>query len=149
MCNDNSRECGCIAEILKVINILQNNAERTETCLETCDRGFLGCGTNALGCNTRPIMLYTGQGNGIPWSMPTTKTDTDCASQGTSNGCSDVFRIEKIDDNCATFRVLAPNTNEAEVATIPYVATNSFFTMNLECVCCIRCLNDTYVECLI
>ena len=55
---------------------------------------------------------------------------------------------EKIDGCCATFRVLAPNTDETEAATIPYVATNSFFTMNLECVCVLRCLNDTFVECI-
>ena len=50
--------------------------------------------------------------------------------------------------NCATFRVLAPNTDQNEVDTIPYIATNSFFTMNLECVCVLRCLNDTFVECI-
>ena len=33
-----------------------------------------------------------------------------------------------------------------EAATIPYVTTNSFFTMNLNCVCALRCLNDTFVE---
>ena len=42
--------------------------------------------------------------------------------------------------------VLADNPDTTTSATIPYVATNSFFTMNLNCVCCIRCLNDTFVE---
>ena len=27
-------------------------------------------------------------------------------------------------------------------------ATNSFFTINLNCLCSLRCLNDTYVECI-
>jgi len=150
MCNnDNSRECGggCIAEILEVINILQNNAECAETCLETCDRGFLGCGTTSLGCNTRPIMLYTNCGNGTPWSMPTAKTTANCEGQGITGTCSDVFRIEKIDGCCATFRVLAPNPEISE-GVVPYVSTNSFFTMNLNCCCCIRCLQDTFVECI-
>ncbi len=140
MCN-NSNDNSCISEILTVINILQDNAECSDNCLDTCDRGFLGNTVSTLGLNTRPVMLYTNAGNGTPWKMPTTKDNIDCSTSGT---CSSVFRVEKVDGNCATFRVLAANT-EAN-ATYPYVATNSFFTMNLNCVCCLKCLNDTYVE---
>ena len=148
MCNNNNEnnDCRCISEILTVICILQQNASCSEACLDTCDRGFLGCGTTALTCNTRPIMLYTCCGNGVPWTMPTTKTDGTCGDEGVT--CSSVFRIEKIDGCCATFRVLAPNPDTTEVALIPYVATNSFFTMNLNCVCTLRCLQDTFVECI-
>lgn len=141
MCNNENTDCKCINEILQVICILQQNANCGEACLDTCDRGFLGCSTTSLGCNTRPIMLYTCCGNGTPWSMPISKSATE-------NTKSNVFRIEKIDGCCATFRVLATNTDEDEVATIPFVATNSFFTMNLGCVCCLRCLQDTYIECI-
>lgn len=74
--------------------------------------------------------------------MPTTKEDVTCGNVGVT--CSNVFRVEKIDGCCATFRVLAPNPDTADVAN-PYVATNSFFTMNLNCVCALRCLNDTFV----
>jgi hypothetical protein len=28
----------------------------------------------------------------------------------------------------------------------PYIATNSFFTVNLNCVCILKCLDDTYVD---
>lgn len=139
MCNNT--DTGCIAEILKVICILQQNANCGDACLDTCDRGFLGCSVTSLNCNTRPIMLYTCAGNGIPFAMPISK---DPAVPTTST----VFRIEKLDENCATFRVLAPNDDPTEVATIPYMATNSFFTMNLNCLCALRCLNDTYVECI-
>ncbi len=142
MCNNS--ESSCIAEILKVICVLQQNAECSDTCLDTCDRGFLGCGTTSLGCNTRPVMLYTCCGNGVPWRMPTTK-EYNPACDGTDN-TSCVFRVEKIDDNCATFRVLIPNTDATSI--YPFEATNSFFTMNLSCCCCIRCLNDTYIECI-
>lgn len=144
MCNN--QESGCIAEILKVICVLQQNANCGDACLDTCDRGFLGCSATSLNCNTRPIMLYTCCGNGTPWTMPTTKENVTCGDVGVV--CSSVFRIEKLDENCATFRVLAANPDTAEAATIPYVATNSFFTMNLNCVCALRCLNDTYVECI-
>lgn len=145
MCNNNTdnESCRCIAEILTVIDILQQNANcNNDACLETCDRGFLGCGATVLNCNTRPVMLYTCCGNGQPWSMPTTRENVVCGDEGVT--CSSVFRVEKIDGCCATFRVLAPNPDTTDV-TSPYVSTNSFFTMNLNCVCTLRCLPDTFV----
>ena len=148
MCNNNesNNECRCIAEILTTINILQNNAENNDSCLDSCDRGFLVCSVSSCNCNTRPIMLYTCCGNGIPWSMPVIKDNIVCTVE--QNGlCSSVFRIEKIDGCCATFRVLANNPDNTD-GCFPYVATNSFFTMNLNCVCSIRCLNDTFIDCI-
>lgn len=139
MCNKND-DCKCIAEILTVILILQKNASCGESCLDTCDRGFLGCGSTTMGCNTRPVMLYTCCGNGVAWEMPISK---DPCVTTTSN----VFRVEKIDGNCATFRVLALNPDTTDVVS-PYVTTNSFFTMDLNCCCVLRCLNDTLVDCL-
>ena len=137
MCN-NSGDSKCISEILTVINILQNNAECADECLDTCDRGLLGNTVATFAYNTRPVMLYTCASNGVtPWTMPTTREEE-------ATETSSVFRVEKVDGNCATFRVLAPNTDTT--STLPYVSTNSFFTMNLNCVCAIRCLNDTIVE---
>lgn len=146
MCNNESTDCRCIAEILTVIAILQKNAVCPDSCLDTCDRGFLGCSASTVGCNTRPIMLYTCCGNGTPWSVPTTRDNVTCGDEGVV--CSSVFRVEKIDGCCATFRVLAENPDPTQVATEPYIATNSFFTMNLNCVCSLRCLQDTFVDCI-
>ena len=67
--NNDNESCRCIAEILTVINVLQQNANCGDSCLETCDRGFLGCNTTTLGCNTRPVVLYTCAGNGTPCPM--------------------------------------------------------------------------------
>lgn len=146
MCNKNENECSsCIAEILQVINILQCNA-CPENCLNSCDRPALGGGANCIVCNTRPIMIYTCCGNGTPWSMPTTRTNIDCNDTTTPGACSNVFRIEKIDGCCATFRVL--QTNPDTTSLYPYVSTDSIFTMDISCICSLRCLNDTYVECL-
>lgn len=140
-CN-NKEECTShIAEILKVITVLQSNA-CPETCLNSCDRPVLGGGPNCIICNTRPIQLYTCGSNGTPWSMPTTRTNVDCVA--TPASCSAVFRVEKVDGCSATFRVLIPNTDET--STFPYEATDSVFTMDINCLCAIRCLNDTYVE---
>ena len=90
-------------------------------------------------------MLYMCSGGGAPLSMPTTRTNTNCNSVG-AEGCSNVFRVEKVDGCCCTFRVLAENTDES--SPYPYVGTDSIFTMNINCLCCLRCLNDTYVECI-
>jgi len=135
----------CIMDILSIILVLQENV-CPDNCLDTCDRPMLGGGSNCLVCNTRPVMLYTCSGNGIPWSMPITKDVTTSCSGVTSDECSSVFRVEKIENCCATFRVLAPNTDPTSL--YPYVATNSFFTMDTSCLCSIRCLSDTYVDCV-
>ena len=140
MCNNNeTNTCeNCIADILKVILLLQQSVCQNDSCLQTCDRGFLGQNCTTF-CNTRPVTLYTCATGNTPLAMPISK---DPAVTETST----VFRLEKLDDCCATFRVLAPNTDTASV--FPYEATNSFFTINLNCVCIIRCLDDTSVECI-
>lgn len=144
MNKENRTDGNCINEILCVILVLQENA-CPDNCLQTCDRPVLGGGTNCLICNTRPVMLYTCCGNGTPWSMPITKDSTQACTSA-SDTCSNVFRVEKIEGNCCTFRVLENNTDETSI--YPYVATNVFFTMDCSCLCCIRCLSDTYVDCL-
>jgi len=152
MCNEKSSNCSsCVADILKVILVLQQNA-CPDSCLDSCDRPMLGGGPNCLVCNTRPIQLYTCCGNGTPWSMSTNRDNVVVCSNPqviNCNGeCSTVFRVEKLDGCCATFRVLEPNPQESCCNSMPYVATNSFFTMDLSCVCAVKCLSDTYVDCV-
>lgn len=138
MCNNNEvNNCeNCIADILKVILLLQQSVCQNDTCLQTCDRGFLGQNCTTF-CNTRPIVLYTCSSGSTPLAMPISK---DPAITTTST----VFRLEKLDDCCATCRVLAPNDDTT--SSFPYEATNSFFTINLNCVCILRCLDDTFVD---
>ena len=127
-----------ITPLKKVILILQQSVCGNDCCLETCDRGFLGQSSNMF-FNTRPIVLYSCGGWNDPVAMPISKYPNVTET-------STVFRLEKLDGCCATFRVLAPNTDTTSV--FPYESTNSFFTMNLGCVCRIRCLDDTFVECM-
>ena len=123
----------CLADILKVILILQQSVNQTDSCLDTCDRGFLGQQCCPACYNTRPISLYTCSSNRVPLSMPISKSPNE---QTTSN----IFRLEKLDECCATFRVLLTNSDNT------YTPTNSFFTINLDCLCIIRCLDDTFIE---
>ena len=138
MCNNNdNRSCACITEILCTIVILQKQGQCADSTIASCDRPFLGCNVATSHCNTRPITLYSCGSNTL-WSMPYVLNGT--------TGESTVFRVETVDDCCATFRVLAPNTDVNSIS--PYVATDSFFTMNLNCVGVLKCLPDAFVACI-
>ena len=103
MDNERCNHCeNCIADILKVILILQEGATQLDSCLETCDRGFLGQQCCPANYNTRPIVLYTCGSNSTPFSAPISKSPTETTT-------SSVFRVEKLDDCCATCRVLIVN----------------------------------------
>ena len=133
MCDNSnsSSKCNCIAEILKVINILQSEVCPGDRCLETCTRAYFGP-NSSVDFNTRPVTLYTCSGTAI--NMPVSNNPGE---ETTSN----IFRVEKVDGCCATLRVLLYNSD-----TSTYTATNSFFTVNTDCCSCIKCLADTYVE---
>lgn len=132
MCLDDNNKSNCMANILEKILMLQ---QRKEDCDDiTCTKPFLGP-NNILGCpNTRLISFYSCSSNTF-WSMPYTLGET--------TDTSSVFRVESIDDNCATFRILAPNPDAT--STSPYLATNDFFTIKLCCIGVLRCLGDTTI----
>jgi len=137
MCNNDNQRCdNCISEILKVILLLQQSVCQNDSCLETCDKGFLGQSCSSY-CNTRPVSLYTCGSGSTAIAMPISKSPTETVT-------STVFRLEKLDDCCATFRVLT--TNPDTTSLFPFTATNSFFTINLNCICILRCLDDTFVD---
>lgn len=131
----------CISDILNTIVILQNNCNKIENINNTCDSPVLGLRqTNCFVYNTRPLNLYNCSGTllSFPYSINNNGEEI--------TGESSVLRIERVENCCAVCRVLAPNPNAEE--NIPYVATNDFVTINLECTCIIKCLADTYISCL-
>ncbi|MBQ6546786.1 MAG: hypothetical protein IJL74_02170 [Bacilli bacterium] len=133
----NNNSC-CINDILKVISVLQEQAEKIDDIPNTCDRPFLGVGngSNMLIYNTRPITLYTSNN---------TLFEAPYVLNGTA-GTSTVFRVERVTNSTATLRVLAENTDPD--SDLPYVTTNSFIIVNSSCICAIRCLPDTFVDCV-
>lgn len=136
MCGGN-KDCSCsFIKTLELILMLQQKGEDCDIN-EGCSKPFLGPTPSGICLNTRPISLYSCCSNTL-WTMPYTLNGT--------TGTSSVFRIENLDDNCATFRVLAPNPDTQEAVTFPYVSTNDFFTINLSCVGVLKCLGDTYVS---
>ena len=123
-----------IRETLNFILTLQKNACCDDACKEGCTRPFLGSGTNKTCYNTRPITLFTCC-TGTNWEFPYELNDV--------TETSTVFRIENIEGNCATFRVLAPTTTDG-VTT--YGFSNSFFTIDLSCVLALQCLPDIFAK---
>ncbi len=134
MCNNNENNSCCFSDTLSTIVKIQNQGQCPDVCTPTCDRPFLGLEPSVCLYNTRPINIYP-CGSNVLWTMPYTTGDTEETST--------VFRCEACEGCCATFRVLAPNPDTT--SENPYIATNSFFTMNLKCAGAIRCLADTFV----
>ncbi len=128
MCGNNN--CDSLREVLCTIVKIQKKGDCIEGVIASCDRPFLGQTPNSL-YNTRPISFYTCPTNTL-WTMPYTLNGT--------TGTSSVFRVEAVEDCCATLRVLAPGEEEGS-----FVSTDSFFTINLNCVGVIQCLADTLV----
>ena len=133
MCCDENVQNDYLTEIIERILILQ---QRGNNCDDdnTCTRPFLGPSSNILCLNTRPVSFYSCCNNNL-WSMPYTLGETTSTSS--------VFRIEGLDEDCVTCRVLAPNTDTT--SNFPYLATSDFFTIKLKCIGILRCLGDTTV----
>ena len=130
MCSNNN--CEGLKDVLCTIVNIQKRNQCFDEGITSCDRPFLGSNNNTL-YNTRPITFYTCPTNTL-WTMPYTVNNTEETSS--------VFRVEAVEDCCATCRVLAPEEDGT------YTSTNSFFTINLKCVGAIRCLPDTYIACI-
>ena len=132
MCNNN--DCSCFSRIIERIISLQ---QQEDSCCDLggCDKPFLGNIANVICLNTRPITFYGCNGN--QFFFPFTLNG--------ETGTSGVFRVENLDECCVKCRVLAPNPDTTNAPTFPFVSTNDFFTINLKCVCAIKCLADTHV----
>lgn len=130
MCSNNN--CESLREVLCMIVRLQKQGQCIDEGITSCDRPFLGINSNSV-YNTRPITFYTCPTNTL-WAMPYTVDDAELTSS--------VFRVEAVEDCCCTCRVLAPNEDGT------YSSTDSFFTINLNCVGAIRCLPDTFIACI-
>lgn len=133
MCCENQNNNTCLTDILETILMLQ---QRSDVCDDDngCSRPFLGPANNLICLNTRLISFYSCCGNTL-WEMPYTLNG--------ETSTSSVFRIENIDNDVATFRVLAPNSDTT--STVPYLATNDFFTIKINCIGILRCLGDVNI----
>ena len=108
-----------ILDILKLIDGLQKNTVCND--LNGCAKPILGI-NNSQTYNTRPFSLYLC--NNTPLSI------------SYSDGESTIFRVEKINGNCVTVRLLA----QAEDGSL--TSTSEYATICINCIAAIACLCD-------
>ena len=116
----------CLANILRVINVLQNNAEDKCDANNSCTRPFLGDLPNVICFNTRLITFYRCDNTLV--TLPYTIDDVA--------GETTIFRVENVTDTSVTVRLIQDNGDGT------YTNTNTFATLNLGCICAIRCIGD-------
>ena len=119
----------CIRNLFRLICLLQENSVNRHCLEDGCSKPYLGPDINQICYNTRVVTLYT-------------KNGTLLSSNYLDNGnilSSSFFRIEKVLDDCVVLRILS-NVDDT------YISTNSFITVNLGCICAVKCVVDTVVS---
>lgn len=134
----NENNC-CFAKTLKLIDILQRSSENNECFDNSCSRPFLGINVPSLCFNTRPVTFYGCNNNLITVNYSTV------INGETLTGTSSTFRVEKVDDGCVVLSILIPNP-DTEDTIRPFINTRDTITINLGCVCALKCLGDTIVD---
>ncbi len=134
-----SNNCCCFTNILKLIEKLQENSRCENINDNSCSRPFLGTPMNIECYNTRPITFYGCDNNLITVDYTTTIDGTELS------GTTSVFRVEKVKGCCVLLSILIENP-DTTATTRPYVSINQTITINLNCICAIKCLGDTTVD---
>ncbi len=120
----------CLANILKVINVLQNNA--SDDCLNdnSCTRPILGNFPTTICFNTRLVTLYRCDNSLI--TLPYTLDGVESTTT--------IFRIQSVSDKAVNVLLISDNGDGT------YTNTNTYATINLKCICAIRCIGDTTIS---
>ena len=135
---ESNNQC-CFSKILKLIEKLQENTSSSDCIDNTCSRPFLGIPLNIECYNTRPVTFYGCDNNLFT-------VDYSVVVDGTTlTGTSSIFRVEKVEGCCVTVTILIPNP-DTTATNRPYITTNQTVTINLDCICAIKCLGDTIVD---
>ena len=129
----------CFGNILKLIEKLQNNSRCENINDNSCSKPFLGTPMNIECYNTRPITFYGCDNNLITVDYTTTVDGTELS------GTTSIFRVEKVNGCCVLLSILIENP-DTTATTRPYISINQTITINLNCVCAIKCLGDTTVD---
>ncbi len=117
----------CLANILKAINAIQNNTKKVE-CNNTCTRPILGEIPNTC-FNTRLVTFYRCDNSliALPYELNDIENKTT------------IFRIMNVSKNSVNVLLIQDNGDGT------YANTNTFATLNLGCICAIRCIGDTTI----
>lgn len=129
----------CFGNILKLIEKLQKNSRCENLTDNSCSKPFLGTPLNLECYNTRPITFYGCDNNLITVDYTATVDGTELT------GTTSIFRVEKVNGCCVLLSLLIENP-DATATTRPYISIGQTVTINLNCVCAIKCLGDTIVD---
>jgi len=129
----------CLGKILNLIVSLQKASQCEDNFDNSCTKPYLGSYTNIESYNTRPVTFYDCQNNLL--SVEYTTIINDEIETLTSS----IFRIEKVQNSVALVKILRENPNKA-IIDRPYISTNQTASINLNCVCAIKCLPDTIID---
>ena len=119
----------CLANILKVINVLQNNAEDDCPNNNSCTRPFLGDFPTIVCFNTRLVTFYRCDNSLV--TLPYTLDGV--------NDTTTIFRVQNVGCDSVTVLLIRDNGDGT------YTNTNTYATINLGCICAIRCIGDTTI----
>ena len=119
----------CLANILKVINVLQNNAEEDCPDNNSCTRPFLGNFPTIVCFNTRLVTFYRCDNSlvTLPYTLDGIESTTT------------LFRVQNVSDDAVNVLLIRDNGDGT------YTNTNTYATINLGCICAIRCVGDTTI----
>lgn len=115
-----------LLDVLNLINNLQKS-QLPSVDNTSCTRPILGNVPTLL--NTRPVQFY---------SCNNTLLTVNYYVNNVLN-TADTFRVENVGNSTVTVRLLAQEEDN-------YVSTDEFATININCICAIRCLNDININ---
>lgn len=121
----------CIKNLLKLICLLQNNSINNFPMNEGCIKPFLGPNINSICYNTRVITLYKKNGEIFSSSYIDSNNNPNSSS---------FFRVSNVTDDCCTLLILSLSSENE------YISTNQYVTVNLNCICAIKCLEDVKIN---
>lgn len=124
----------CIANLLKLICLLQNNSTRSCNLEDGCSKPYLGPGSNSQCYNTRLIQLYRCNGSIVE------NTYTDPSGTVLS---SNLYRVMSVDGCSATLQII-----NYDSTSDTYNSTHQYITIDLDCIGAVRCIRDVTVNCL-
>ena len=116
----------CIRNLLKFICVLQVNSSDVSFDSYGCSRKFLGPSISCCCYNTRVITLYT-------------KDGTLLLGQYDVESFSEYFRVCSVNDDCCTLMILRRDGEN-------FITTGQYITVNLKCICAVKCIIDTNVS---
>ncbi len=120
----------CLTNILKVICVLQNNADDNCEINNSCTKPFLGDIPTIQCFNTRLVTLYRCDNSLI--ELPYTTIDGIVET-------TSIFRVQSVSDKSVNVLLISDNGDGT------YTNTNTYATINLDCICAIRCIGDTTI----